>query len=135
MPIALATADIALAMKDAALIVIPSPATAQARHRPGHGTASRRGSQTVFLATGHLRQLRDGARSCVDLGNTAEVAWAETGTLRTWRASMARAVNITVRAVRLPTGVYPARSADAALAVIRAAYPASTGAATPSRRR
>src|SRR6478672_10000653 len=50
-PIALATADIALAVKDAALIVIPSPATAQddiARVMVPHLT----GKQTVFLAPG-----------------------------------------------------------------------------------
>jgi opine dehydrogenase len=125
-PIALATADIALAMKDAALIVIPSPATAQgdiARAMAPHLT----GSQTVFLAPGTFGSYAM-AQIVRDLGNTAEVAWAETGTLPYLaRKHGARAVNITVRAVRLPTGVYPARSADAALAVIRAAYPSVRG--------
>ena len=36
-------------------------------------------------------------------------------------------INVTVRAVRLPTGVYPLRRADHALAVIRRAYPAVHG--------
>jgi opine dehydrogenase len=125
-PIALATAEIALAMKDAALIVIPSPATAQgdiARAMAPHLT----GSQTVFLAPGTFGSYAM-AQIVRELGNTAEVAWAETGTLPYLaRKHGARAVNITVRAVRLPTGVYPARSADAALAVIRAAYPSVHG--------
>ncbi len=125
-PIALATADIALAMKDAALIVIPSPATAQddiARAMAPH----LRAPQTVFLAPGTFGSYVM-ARIVRDLGNTADVAWAETGTLPYLaRKHGAREVNITVRAVRLPTGVYPARSAEAALAVIRAAYPSVHG--------
>ena len=125
-PIALATADIALALRDAALVVIPSPATAQgdiARTMAPHLTAS----QTVFLAPGTFGSYVM-ARIVRDLGNTADVAWAETGTLPYLaRKHGAREVNITVRAVRLPTGVYPARSADAALAVIREAYPSVHG--------
>jgi len=125
-PIALATADIALAMKDAALIVIPSPATAQddiARVMVPHLT----GKQTVFLAPGTFGSYVM-ARIVRELGNTADVAWAETGTLPYLaRKHGAREVNITVRAVRLPTGVYPARSADAALAVIGEAYPSVHG--------
>jgi len=57
-------------------------------------------------------------------GNRADVAWAETGTLPYLaRKHGDREVNVTVRAVRLPTGVYPARSARAAIEVIRQAYP------------
>jgi len=36
-------------------------------------------------------------------------------------------VNVTIRAVRLPTGVYPARREAQAIAVIREAYPAVHG--------
>ena len=58
----------------------------------------------------------------------ADVAWAETGTLPYLaRKHGEREVNVTVRAVRLPTGVYPARKAEQALAVIRAAYPSVHG--------
>jgi len=125
-PIALATADIALALRDAALVVIPSPATAQgdiARTMAPHLTAS----QTVFLAPGTFGSYVM-PRIVRDTGNTADVAWAETGTLPYLaRKHGAREVNITVRAVRLPPGVYPARSADAALAVIREASPSVHG--------
>ena len=106
--------------------MIPSPATAQddiARAMAPHLT----GSQIVFLAPGTFGSYVM-ARIVRDLGNTADVAWAETGTLPYLaRKHGAREVNITVRAVRLPTGVYPARSADAALAVIREAYPSVHG--------
>ena len=121
-PIALATADIALALKDAALVVIPSPATAQAdiaRAMAPHLT----GSQVVFLAPGTFGSYAM-AQLVREQGNASEVAWAETGTLPYLaRKHGAREVNVTVRAVRLPTGVYPARLASHALAVIRAAYP------------
>ena len=61
------------------------------------------------------------ARIVREAGNRAEVAWAETGTLPYLaRKHGEREVNVTVRAVRLPTGVYPARSASEAIAVIRA---------------
>jgi opine dehydrogenase len=121
-PIAGASADIALALRDAALIVIPSPATAQAdiaRAMAPHLS----GSQVVFLAPGTF-----GSYAMAQLvratGNTADVAWAETGTLPYLaRKHGAREVNVTVRAVRLPTGVYPARLGGHALGTIRAAYP------------
>ena len=48
-------------------------------------------------------------------GSRADVAWAETGTLPYLaRKHGEREVNVTVRALRLPTGVYPARAANAA---------------------
>ena len=125
-PIALATADIALAMKDAALIVVPSPATAQvdiARAMAPNLT----GSQIVFLVPGTFGSYAM-AQIVRGLGNAADVAWAETGTLPYLaRKHGVREVNITVRAVRLPTGVYPARLASGALATIRQAYPSVHG--------
>jgi opine dehydrogenase len=58
----------------------------------------------------------------------ADLAWAETGTLPYLaRKHGPREVNVTIRAIHLPTGVYPARHAERALAVIRAAYPAVHG--------
>jgi opine dehydrogenase len=59
-----------------------------------------------------------------EAGNPAEVLWAETGTLPYLARKHGPAeVNLTIRAVRLPTGVYPARHADRALAIIGRAYP------------
>ena len=61
-------------------------------------------------------------------GYKAEVAWAETGTLPYLaRKTGPREVQVTIRAVRLPTGVYPARRADEALGAIARAYPSVHG--------
>jgi opine dehydrogenase len=52
------------------------------------------------------------------------VLWAETGTLPYLaRKHGPREVNVTVRAVRLPTGVYPAEQSRQALDVIQRAWP------------
>jgi opine dehydrogenase len=57
-------------------------------------------------------------------GSRAEVTWAETGTLPYLaRKQAVDSVRITIRAARLPTGVYPAKRAEHAFAVIRQAYP------------
>ena len=124
--LALATADIAQALKGAQLIVIPSPAVAQAdiaRAMAPHLTSG----QVVFLAPGTFGSFVM-AQSVRAAGNLAEVAWAETGTLPYLaRKHGEREVNVTIRAVRLPTGVYPARSEAQAIAIIRAAYPSVHG--------
>ncbi len=120
--LALATIDLAEAVTDAALIVIPTPAFAQddiARALAPH----LHDGQVLFLPPGTfgsyvmLRTLRES-------GCRAQVAIAETGTLP-WltRKHGANVVAITTRASRLPTGVFPARSAAVALEVIRAAFP------------
>jgi len=120
--IALATADIGEALDGARLILIPLPATAQADLAAAMAPHLV-DSQVVFLPPGTFGSyvMAQAARAA---GSRADVSWAETGTLPYLaRKHGEREVNVTVRAVRLPTGVYPARSADAALAVIREAYP------------
>jgi opine dehydrogenase len=125
-PIALASADIAAVLRGAELVLLPSPATAQAdiaRATAPHLVDG----QVVFLPPGTFGSLLM-ARTVRAAGNHAQVAWAETGTLPYLaRKHGPREVNITIRAIHLPTGVYPARLADAALAVIRRAYPAVHG--------
>ena len=124
--LALATADIGAALRGAELVVVPAPATAQddiARTMAPHLVDG----QVVFLPPGSF-----GAfvmpRIVRALGHRVAVSWAETGTLPYLaRKHGPREVNVTVRAVRLPTGVYPAREAERALAVIRRAYPAVHG--------
>ena len=120
-PLALATADIAEALRGAALIVIPSPAVAQediARLMAPHLVDG----QVVFLPPGTFGSFVM-ARLVRQAGSRADVAWAETGTLPYLaRKHGPREVNITVRAIRLPTGVYPARRESDALRVIRQAY-------------
>ena len=121
-PIALATASIGAALRAAELVLVPSPATAQAdiaRAMAPHLVDG----QVVFLPPGTFGSLVM-ARIVRNMGNKADVAWAETGTLPYLaRKHGAREVNITVRALRLPTGVYPARHSALTLDIIRAAYP------------
>lgn len=122
-PILLASADIGQVLRGAELIVIPSPAIAQqdiARAMAPHLVDG----QVVFLPPGTF-----GAYVMAQLvraaGNRARVLWAETGTLPYLaRKHGVREVNVTIRAIHLPTGVYPSSQADAALAVIARAYPA-----------
>ena len=122
-PIALATSDIGAALRGAQLIVIPSPAIAQAdiaRAMAPHLVDG----QVVFLPPGTFGSYIM-ARIVKAAGNDADLAWAETGTLPYLaRKHGAREVNVTIRAIHLPTGVYPARSEAAAIEVIREAYPA-----------
>jgi len=124
--LALATADIAQALLDAQLVVIPSPAVAQAdiaRAMAPHLVSG----QVVFLAPGTFGSYVM-AQAVREAGNRADVAWAETGTLPYLaRKHGEREVNVTIRAVRLPTGVYPARREAEAIAVIRQAYPSVHG--------
>ena len=121
-PLALATANMAEALRGAELIVIPSPATAQqdiASVMAPHLVDG----QVIFLAPGTFGSYVM-ARQVAAGGNLAELAWAETGTLPYLaRKHGEREVNVTIRAIHLPTGVYPARKLDAAISVIRKAYP------------
>jgi len=121
-PIPSVTADLGAAVRGAELIVSPSPAFAQADIARALAPHLADG-QVIFLPPGTFgayvmtKVLRDA-------GSTARVAIAETGTLP-YLARMhgpAR-IAITVRAKRLPTGVFPARDSDRAIAIVREAYP------------
>ena len=113
-----AVKEIGEAVGGAELIVVPVPATAQmdiARAMAPH----LRDGQVVFLPPGTF-----GAYAMAQAVQR-EVLWAETGTLPYLARKRGPAeVAITIRAVRLPTGVYPVRSAQRALEVIGKAYPA-----------
>jgi opine dehydrogenase len=117
------TTDIGVAVRAAQLILIPSPASAQPDI--AHAIAPHlQDNQVVFLPPGTfgayiMDQItrRAGAR--------AGVTYAETGTLP--YLARKRAINevaITIRATRLPTGVYPAKCSAQAREVIAKAYPA-----------
>lgn len=125
-PLALATSDIAAALRGAELIVIPTPAIAQediARAMAPHLV----NGQVVFLPPGTFGSYVM-ARVVAEAGSRADVAWAETGTLPYLaRKHGEREVNVTIRAIRLPTGVYPARKSQEAIEVIRKAYPSVHG--------
>jgi len=120
--IAAAVADIGAAVRDAELIVVPAPAVAQLDI--AHALAPHLADgQVVFLPPGTFGSfvMAEVVRAA---GSRARVLWAETGTLPYLaRKHGARGVNVSARAVRLPTGVYPAKDAGRALETIARAYP------------
>jgi opine dehydrogenase len=122
MTLALVTTDIADAVCDAPLILCPAPAFAQqdiAAALAPHLTDG----QVVFLPPATFGSLIF-AKAAFDAGNRAKVAFAETGTLP-WLARKHGPfeVAITIRAKRLPVGVFPLHHADHAIAVISEAFP------------
>jgi len=124
--IAMATADLGAALRGAELIVVPSPAIAQADIARAMAPHLQDG-QVVFLPPGTFGSFVM-ARIVRAQGSRTEVAWAETGTLPYLARKLGpREVRVTIRAVRLPTGVYPARRAEETVAVIGRAYPSVHG--------
>lgn len=111
--------DAAEAVSGAELVLMPGPASAQADITRAIAPALEEG-QVVFMPPGTF-----GSYAMARLAPRKGVLWAETGTLP-WLARKRgpAEVAITVRAVRLPTGVYPASQAGRALEVIRRAFPA-----------
>ncbi len=117
-----ATADIGVAVAGAELVAVVVPATAQDDIARGLAPHLRAG-QVVFLPPGTFGSYAM-AQTVRAAGNRAEVAWAETGTLPYLaRKHGPREVNVSARAVRLPTGVWPGRAAERAIEVIRRAWP------------
>ncbi len=120
--LALVTADIVEAVRDADLILCPAPAFAQ------HDIAALlaphlRDGQVVFLPPATFGSMIF-AKAAHDAGNRAAVAFAETGTLP-WltRKHGPFEVALTIRAKRLPVGVFPLKSAKHAFGVIARAFP------------
>ncbi|MGB3246064.1 MAG: NAD/NADP octopine/nopaline dehydrogenase family protein [Sulfitobacter sp.] len=121
--LAMVTTDIGAAVHGAALIVCPTPAMAQtdiARVLAPHLVDG----QVVYSPPGTFGSVIM-ARIARDAGNTADVTFAEAGTLpylTRWHGD--DTVAITTRATALPSGIFPRRNAAHALKVISAAYPA-----------
>jgi opine dehydrogenase len=120
--LALVTSDIAEAVREAELILCPTPAFAQ------HDIAALlaphlRDSQVVFLPPATFGSVIF-AKAAHATGNRAAVTFAETGTLP-WLARKHGPfeVAITIRAKRLPAGVFPLKDAGHALDVIGRAFP------------
>jgi opine dehydrogenase len=120
--LALVTADIAEAVRGAELILCPAPAHAQADIARALAPYLTDG-QVVYLPPGTFGSLLF-AKAMRDAGNRAAVAFAETGTLP-WltRKHGPFEAAVTVRAKRLPTGVFPLARKAHALAVIGKAFP------------
>ena len=122
MRLALVTTDIAEAVSDAELILCPTPAFAQPDIASLLAPHLRDG-QVAFLPPATFGSMIF-AKAAHDAGNRASVSFAETGTLP-WltRKHGPFEVAITIRAKRLPVGVFPLKTADHALDVIGRAFP------------
>jgi opine dehydrogenase len=120
--LALITDDIGEAVRGAELILSPTPATAQTDIAKALAPHLADG-QVVFLPPGTFGSVLF-AKAAHDAGNRAAAAFAETGTLP-WltRKHGPFEAAVTVRAKRLPTGVFPLTRKDHALAVLWAAFP------------
>lgn len=117
------TTDLARAIEGAHAIVIPLPSTtheALAREAASHW----RDGQVVFLPPGTFGSYVF-LKAARQAGNSADVTFAETGTLPylTRKHGPAQVV-ISAYGKRLPTGCLPARNAKRALAILSEIYPA-----------
>ena len=121
--IAAVTADIGEAIHGAGLILCPAPAFAQRDIARAMAPYVADG-QVVLLTPGTFGSYAM-AKTLRNEGSMARVAFAETGTLPYLaRKHGPQEVAITVRATRLPTGVFPLADKARVLGVIRQAYPA-----------
>lgn len=118
----LVTTDIGDAVREAELILCPAPAFAQADIAKRLAPHLRDG-QVVFLPPATFGSVIF-ASAMRDAGNRAKASFAETGTLP-WltRKHGPFEVAITIRAKRLPVGVFPLRAAEHAIEVIGRAFP------------
>lgn len=111
------------AITSAEAIVIPLPALA---HEALSAAAAPywRDGQVVFLPPGTLGSVLF-ARAAREAGNSADVSFAETGTLPYLvRKHGAAEILVSCYATRLPTGVFPARNAQHAFRMLEQVYPA-----------
>ena len=118
------TDNLEIAMRGAELVVLPLPC---------HTHSSLAQLLAPYWTEGQVGYLTPGsfgsfiyAKSAIEIGNKANIFFAETGTL----PYLARKhgednVRISVYATRLPTGVYPLKYADRAFPIIQKAYPAA----------
>jgi opine dehydrogenase len=123
MAVAVVTHDMGEALRGAELIVCPAPAFAQAdiaRAMAPHAVDG----QVVLLMPGTFGSYLM-AKTLREAGSATRVAFAETGTLPYLaRKHGPHEVAITVRATRLPTGVFPLADRERVLGILRQAYPA-----------
>jgi opine dehydrogenase len=120
--LALVTTDIADAVRDAELILCPAPAFAQ-HDIAGLLAPHLADGQVVFLPPATFGSIIF-ATAARKAGNRATASFAETGTLP-WLARKHGPfeVAITIRAKRLPVGVFPEKQAAHALEIIGRAFP------------
>ena len=121
-PLALATADIADAIRGAQLICAPVPGFAQ-RDLANRMAPHVQEGQVIFLPPGSFGSYVM-AREFRSAGVKAELVFGESGTLP-WlvRKQKDGSARVTTRAERLPTGIFPSRSSEHGLGVIRQIFP------------
>src|SRR5690625_5172947 len=116
------SADIGKTVGNADLVLVPT-------HAPAQCDIAR--AIAPYLTDGQVAFLPSGTFSSFVMseilrknGNTANISWAETGTLP-WlaRKHSDTAIIVSARATRLPTGVYPARNLYTAVHVLTSAFP------------
>ncbi|QIB66500.1 NAD/NADP-dependent octopine/nopaline dehydrogenase family protein [Kineobactrum salinum] len=121
-PLERITASLAEAVDDAELVIIPLPATTHQSLSVELAPLWQSG-QVVYLPPGTFGSYLF-MKTMREAGNEANVSFAETGTLPYLaRKHGDREVVVSAYATRLPTGVFPSRNSDRALAVLRKAYP------------
>jgi opine dehydrogenase len=121
--IAVVTHDMGEAVRGAELILCPAPAFAQRNIAQAMAPHVADG-QVVLLTPGTFGSYAM-AKALRDTGSAARVAFAETGTLPYLaRKHGPQEIAVTVRATRLPTGVFPLTEKERVLGVVRRAYPA-----------
>ncbi|MDR2238861.1 MAG: NAD/NADP octopine/nopaline dehydrogenase family protein [Zoogloeaceae bacterium] len=114
--------NIADAVRGAALIVVPTPAFAQEDIAYAMAAYLEDG-QVIFLPPGSFGSFAM-MRVLRRTGCKADITLGETGTLpHLTRKHGVSEVAITVRATRLPTGVFPVKNAEHAFRVLRTAFP------------
>ncbi|NKB35975.1 MAG: glycerol-3-phosphate dehydrogenase [Gammaproteobacteria bacterium] len=119
--IAHVTCDLADAVKEANLIVIPIPGTSHEQLAKQLAPCLQ-DDQVVFLPPGSFGSYVF-ARALKDSGNNADVSFAEAGTLPyLTRKRSPTCVAINAYATRLPTGVIPYRKAKHAFTILKQAY-------------
>lgn len=120
--IGLVTDDIGKAVSGAELMLLPTPAFSQVDVARAMAPFLA-DDQVIFLPPGTFGSFAM-MKALREAGCGADIAIAETGTLPyLTRRKGAAGVAITVRAVRLPTGVFPANRTEFACSVISRAYP------------
>ena len=116
------TVDLAEAISGAELVVVPLPSTTHDSLATLIAPFLEEG-QVVFLPPGTFGSYIF-AQALQASGNSANVCFAETGTLPYLaRKHSDTSVVISGYATRLPTGVWPSSQTDRAIAVIKKAYP------------
>ena len=116
------TSDLEAAIFGADVVILPLPCTSHVDLAPRLAPLWQEG-QVAYLPPGTFGSWIL-AKAKADAGNSADVSFCETGTLPYLaRMQAPDHVRISVYATRLPTGVFPARNREQALARLQEIYP------------